>query len=102
FVGPTVAATTAAIQGALQRLRKDLAAPVVNASGAKAYPIAGLTFVIVYKNQPDATRGKALVDLLKWMMGPGQKYAAGLSYAPLPQALIQQNLNLIGQIEVGR
>ncbi|MCX7597491.1 MAG: phosphate ABC transporter substrate-binding protein PstS, partial [Armatimonadetes bacterium] len=47
FVGPTVAATTAAIQGALQRLRKDLAAPVVNASGAKAYPIAGLTFVIV-------------------------------------------------------
>lgn len=102
FVGPTVPATTAAIQGALQRLRKDLAAPVVNASGAKAYPIAGLTFVIIYKNQPSRTRGKALVELLKWMMGPGQKYAAGLHYAPLPQALIQQNLGLIGQINVGR
>lgn len=102
FVGPTVPATTAAIQGALPRLRKDLGAPVVNASGANAYPIAGLTFVIVYKNQADPSRGKALVDLLKWMMGPGQKYAAGLHYAPLPQALIQQNLSLIGQIQIGR
>lgn len=101
FVGPTVAATTAAIQGALQRLTKDLAAPVVNASGAKAYPIAGLTFVIVYKNQPDPVRGKALVDLLKWMMGPGQKYASPLHYAPLPQALLQQNMGLIAQISVG-
>lgn len=102
FVGPTVPATTAAIQGALPRLQKDLGAPVVNASGANAYPIAGLTFVIVYKNQADPSRGKALVDLLKWMMGPGQKYAAGLHYAPLPQALIQQNLSLIGQIQIGR
>lgn len=102
FVGPTVPATTAAIQGALPRLQKHLGAPVVNASGANAYPIAGLTFVIVYKNQADPSRGKALVDLLKWMMGPGQKYAAGLHYAPLPQALIQQNLSLIGQIQIGR
>jgi phosphate transport system substrate-binding protein len=101
FVGPTVSATTAAIEGALSRLKKDLGAPVVNASGANAYPIAGLTFVIVYKNQPDRIRGKALVDLLKWMMGPAQKYASVLQYAPLPQALVQHNMSLIGQINVG-
>ncbi|MBC7289218.1 MAG: phosphate ABC transporter substrate-binding protein PstS, partial [Armatimonadetes bacterium] len=98
FVGPSVTATTAAIQGALSRLEKDLTAPIVNPAGANAYPIAGLTFIIVYKQQPDAARGKALVELLKWMMGPGQKYAPALDYAPLPQALIEKNMSLIGQI----
>jgi phosphate transport system substrate-binding protein len=102
FVAPTIAATTAAIRGALGRLKKNLASPVVNASGASAYPIAGLTFIIVYTQQANAAQGQALIGLLKWCMGPGQREAPPLNYAPLPAELISINAGLIGQIRVGR
>jgi phosphate transport system substrate-binding protein len=89
FVEPTIESTTAAAAGVLPTLGEgsDYRVSIVNAAGANAYPIASFTWLLVYQNQSDATKGRKLVDFLKWMYGDGQNYAASLDYAPLPQEL---------------
>ncbi|MBV9470712.1 MAG: phosphate ABC transporter substrate-binding protein PstS [Abitibacteriaceae bacterium] len=99
FVEPTVDSTTAAIAGGLPALQKDIKAPLVNEAGAKAYPIVGLTYILVYKQQKDPAKGKALTGFLKWAMADGQSMAKDLAYAPLPAEVIKMNATAIDAIK---
>ncbi len=71
---------------------------IVDAKGKASYPIAGYSWVLVFRHQPDSTKGRALVNLLRWMVGPGQKYAKGLDYAPLPRDVQTIGLRDLKQI----
>lgn len=98
YVVPSPQSAGAAIKGALRQLKADNRASIVNSAGADAYPISGLTFVMVYK-QPKAN-GAAIARLLKYCMSAGaQQTAAAWQYAPLPADLIAINNSLIGQIK---
>lgn len=58
---------------------------ITNAKAKRAYPIAGYTWVMVYKNMSDKAKAKTLHDALEWVVsGDAQKIAGGLNYAPLP------------------
>ena len=48
----------------------------MDAPGKGSYPICGFTWLLVYKDQRDAAKGKALVSFLKWAMHDGQKMNA--------------------------
>ena len=72
---------------------------VPGATGEKAYPISGMSFLVAYKKQPEA-RGKALKEFLHWATTDGQKFAEGLSYAPLPKALSEKLQPFIDSIEL--
>jgi phosphate transport system substrate-binding protein len=91
FIEPSVQSTTAAIEAAMARLSRDVRSPIVNSAGATAYPISGLTFLLVYQDQKDPAKAKALVDFIGWAMGEGQGNADDLLYAKLPDALIKVN-----------
>ena len=73
----------------------------VNAAGAKAYPISGLTYILLYKEQADAKKGKALVDLLDWTLTDGQKMAPDLQYAPLPQSVADLDTSTLARVTSG-
>lgn len=88
FVPPTPEAVTAAAAGAARAMPEDLRVSIVNAPGASAYPIAGFTWALVYREQADPNKGKALADLLWWVIHEGQQYAAPLDYAPLPPEVV--------------
>ncbi len=90
FVLPSVAGAMAAAQGASMATARDVRSPLVN-QGGNAYPIVGYTFIMYYANAKNTPKGKALVKFLNWAMGPGQKLAAPLYYAPLPRAVITNN-----------
>jgi len=100
FVLPSVDSTTAAVAGGLADLQKDIKSPIVNEAGKGAYPIAGVTYLLVYKIQSDATKEKTLVDFLNWAMTDGQGMAKDLNYAPLPSALVTVNQAAISSISV--
>jgi phosphate transport system substrate-binding protein len=85
FVEPTIATTTAAAAGAVKQMPADYRISLVNQPGKDAYPIAGFTYLLVYEQQKDATKGKKLVDFLNWELKKGQKMASALLYAPLPE-----------------
>jgi phosphate transport system substrate-binding protein len=57
---------------------------IVDMPGADSYPIAGYSWVLLWKNQPDATKGKELVSLFRWVVTNGQSYATNVKYVGLP------------------
>lgn len=59
---------------------------IVDREGAQAYPIAGYSWVMVYKNMSDKGRAKQIHDVLEWLVGPQAQAIAGtLEYVPLPE-----------------
>jgi len=103
FVAPTIESTTAAAAAAVQRLspETDYRISIVNPVGAGAYPIASFTWLLVYKNQSDAVKGKKLVDFIRWALHDGEKAAPGLDYAPLPAAMVAQLDKRLSTIKIG-
>ncbi len=103
YIAPTIETITAAAEGAAAEMgpTSDYRVSIVNAPGANAYPISSFTWLLVYEKQPDATKGKKLVDFMKWMYAEGQKSASALDYAPLPAALATQLSERLATIQVG-
>jgi phosphate transport system substrate-binding protein len=85
FVKPCVATVTAAAKGF--QFPADLRFSLTDATGADAFPISGATWLLVYANQKDAAKAKALVNFLVWVMDSGEKLAPRLNYAPLSSEL---------------
>ncbi|HET9941378.1 MAG TPA: phosphate ABC transporter substrate-binding protein PstS, partial [Candidatus Eisenbacteria bacterium] len=100
FIEPTLASTTAAAQGAAAALAKDVRFPIANSSNPDAYPIAGMTFLLVYKDQRDADKGKALADFIRWANSKGQEINETLEYARLPETVVKVNEATLMQLRV--
>jgi phosphate transport system substrate-binding protein len=92
FVKPTLEAVTAAAGEALPSTPEDLRVSITDASGASAYPVSSYTYLLVYKEQRDAVKGKALVDYLWWALHEGQTVTKDpqYPYAPLPQEVVKR------------
>jgi phosphate transport system substrate-binding protein len=90
FVAPTVAAATAAADGAVAKLppSSDLRLSIVNAPGATTYPIASFTYLLVYRHMADAAREHQVADFIRWALADGEPEVSALDYAPLPPALV--------------
>ena len=97
-VTPTIEGATAALAGA--QVNADLTYDPLNADGDASYPITAPTWIIVYKNQTDQTKGAALKSFLRHMLTDGQKLAEETDYAPLPGSLQQKALTQIESIVV--
>jgi phosphate transport system substrate-binding protein len=90
FVRPSLSSTTKAMDGALKTIPDDYRVFFTDPVGRDGYPVAGFTWILVYGDQPDPAKGKALVDFLWWATHDGQKYAPTLLYASLPKSLVQR------------
>ena len=97
YVKPTLEGITAAMQTAT--IPDDFRFSMVNAPGKESYPISGATWLLVYQDQKDATKGKALVSFLKWALTDGEKEVTQLDYAPLPEAVQKKVLAEIDTIK---
>lgn len=107
YVKPSIKATSAAASGALQSKKTkkmveagDFRLDLTNAPGKASYPIVGMTWLLVHKNQKDSSKGTDLVSYLKWALTNGQKYAAELLYAPLPEDIAAKVLSKIESIKI--
>jgi len=98
FVKASLESITAAM--ATAEIPDDFRFSMTNAPGKGAYPIAGATWLLVYERQKDATKGKKLVEFLKWAAKDGEKMAQDLQYAPLPEILQQRVLKRIDDIKM--
>jgi phosphate transport system substrate-binding protein len=90
FIAPTIESVTEAAAGVASKLPEttDFRMSIVNAAGAKAYPISSFTYILVYQNQRDAAKGKKLVDFLKWAIHDGEALAPALYYSSLPPSIV--------------
>jgi phosphate transport system substrate-binding protein len=88
FVEASFDSVTAAAAESVARTPDDLRVDITNASGANAYPIASYTYILAYKDQKDAAKGRLLNDFLWWGTHDGQTFAKDLFYAPLPAEIV--------------
>ena len=91
FLLPSVDGVTAAAAASAASIQRDIRTPIVNAAGVNSYPISGFTYLMVYRNNDDKVKGRAIVNMLNWMMTRGQAYAKPLYYAPLPLSVRRAN-----------
>jgi len=99
FVKADLASVTAAAAGSAANMPKDFRVSITNAPGKAAYPISSFTWLLVPNKIQDPAKKKAVKDFLTWMLGPGQKLSEALSYAPLPKAVVANEVKAISQIQ---
>jgi len=97
YITPSIDSVTEAL--ATADIPDDFRFSMTNPPGAKAYPIAGTTWLLVYAEQKDHAKGEKLVQFLKWAYSDGEKMAPALNYAPLPDALVKRALDKVQSIK---
>ena len=101
FIEPSIDAVTAAAASTSAQSPDDLRVSITNAIGDSAYPISSYTYILAYKDQKNAEKGKALVDFLWWGIHDGEQFAKDLQYAPLPAEIVKRAEAKINSITSG-
>jgi len=94
FVKASLEGVTAAAASA-PKMPPDFRVSITNAPGKDAYPVSSFTWLLIPEQSKDAAKGKILADFLNWMVTDGQKMTAALSYAPLPDGVVQKEKEAI-------
>ena len=91
---PSVTAAAAAVQ-----MPADFRVSITNAPGKGVYPVASFTWLLIYEDPRDKAQARAMVDFVKWALTDGQKFAAQLGYAPLPDSVIKLEMAVLGTVK---
>jgi phosphate transport system permease protein/phosphate transport system substrate-binding protein len=72
---------------------------LVNGPGANSYSIASFSYLLLYQdlstNIDSMEKARALVDFIQWAITDGQQFADELSYVPLPDSVVQHNMQTL-------
>jgi len=98
---PSAAGATASIAAYADELAKDVRTPIVDppASAKDAYPICGLTYLLVPKQAKDPQKGTLVKEFIQYILTTGQDSADSLFYAKLPSSLTDQDQKLLGEMQ---
>jgi phosphate transport system substrate-binding protein len=94
WVKASIEGVTAAA-ASIKSMPADYRVSITNAPGADSYPISSFTYLLIPVEGSNAENRKVLKDLLSWILKSGEGEVSALSYAPLPQALAQKELNSV-------
>jgi phosphate transport system substrate-binding protein len=100
YVRASLESVTAAAAGTADRMPPDFRVSITNASGKGVYPISSFTWLLLFEHPQDKQRAKLMVDFAKWALAEGQKYCAGLGYAPLPPNVVKLELAALKRIQL--
>ncbi|MDP9332132.1 MAG: phosphate ABC transporter substrate-binding protein PstS [Actinomycetota bacterium] len=98
YVAATLAGASAAV--ASTTIKDDLTYSPLNQAGADAYPITSPTWILVYANQTDKTKGEALKSFLSFVLNDGQALAESANYAKLPTELQQKAIAQLTKLQI--
>ncbi|HEY1527415.1 MAG TPA: phosphate ABC transporter substrate-binding protein PstS [Candidatus Angelobacter sp.] len=99
FVKASLESVTAAA-ASVKDMPDDFRVSITNAPGKDAYPISSFTWLLVPAEWADATKEKAFVDFLTWMVDKGQTMTSALAYAPLPKNVAQKVKARIKEVKI--
>ena len=63
---------------------------LTNQPGAATWPIAGATFILIYKQPQDPAAATAALNFFAWAYAKGDKMAEALDYVPMPKTVVTQ------------
>jgi phosphate transport system substrate-binding protein len=98
-VSPVAAGFGAAAAGAVWDPANGFGTMLTDQPGAETWPIAGATWVLFYKNPPDAQATMEGLKYFQWSFKNGDQMAAGLDYVPFPDAVKQKVVASWSQVQ---
>ncbi|HTP85714.1 MAG TPA: phosphate ABC transporter substrate-binding protein PstS [Bryobacteraceae bacterium] len=99
FVKASFESVSAAAAGAAKNMPADFRVSITNAPGKTTYPISTFTWLLIPDKIENAGKRDAIKAFLKWMMTAGQKDCEGMSYAPLPAAVVAKEEKQIAMVK---
>ncbi len=96
---------TASISGvteaasSVKQMPADYRVSITNAPGANAYPISSFTYLLIPIKGNNAQNRTVMKDLLSWILKTGEGQVSALSYAPLPDALVEKELKTVYSLQ---
>ena len=98
FLKASLEGVTAAAASA-PKMPADFRVSITDAPGKDAYPISSFTWLLVPQQSKDPAKGKIINDFLNWMVTDGQKMTNALSYASLPDNVVQKEKDAIKTVK---
>lgn len=92
IVQPSLESFQAAAAGAGFKAEEGFYAILTNAEGDASWPVAGATFILMYKDPKDVAASNTALEFFRWAYEKGDKLAVDLEYVPLPDSLVRDIL----------
>jgi phosphate transport system substrate-binding protein len=87
FLQPDDAAFKAAAASADWAKAPGFGVVLTDQPGKASWPITGASYIIIYKAQADAAKGKEVLKFFDWAYKNGDAAATDLDYVPMPDAV---------------
>ncbi|HEY9639118.1 MAG TPA: phosphate ABC transporter substrate-binding protein PstS [Coleofasciculaceae cyanobacterium] len=97
IIAPSPEAGAAAFKG--ETVPADFALKVPDSPNPEAYPISGLTWLLLYPEYKDTAKGTALKDVVNWALTTGKTSATELGYVPLDDSLAKRVTDELGKVK---
>ena len=72
---------------------------ITDPATAAAYPVVTYSWLLLYKQYPDARKRAALQEFLSWGLTAGQGIGTPLGYIPLPESVVSQGKSALQSIQ---
>lgn len=89
FAAPTSEAFQAAAASADWTNAPGYYIVLTDQPGDETWPIVGASFILIYKEQQDMMKTKAMLTYFDWCYKNGQKEAMELDYVPIPLSVVE-------------
>lgn len=99
FVTATPATIAAACAARLHSIPEDFRVDMTDAPGADSYPLTSFSWIYVPRSGDSPDRRKALRDFLNWSLDDGQRIAAKIGYAPLPDSIAAKARAVVSSLQ---
>lgn len=88
-VSATIAAFQAAAANADWQNAPGFALFLTDQPGKDSWPITGVSYILMYKEQANAENAAAMLKFFDWCFTHGADIAAGLHYVPMPENVVK-------------
>lgn len=88
FVEPTIETFQSAAANADWANAPGFYMVLTDQPGNTSWPITGASFILIYKNQDDASKAKTMLSFFDWCFRHGADTAQELHYVPMPAKII--------------
>lgn len=98
WITASIAGVTEAA-ASIKQMPADYRVSITNAPGANSYPISSFTYLLIPLKGNNAGNRTVMKDLVSWILKTGQGQVSALSYAPLPDALVEKELKTVYSLQ---
>lgn len=89
FVKPEISSFQAAAANADWQNAPGMYMELTNQPGKASWPITGVTYIIIYKDQSSPEKAEAMLKYFNWCFVEGGNAATKLQYVPVPENVVK-------------